>query len=60
MVYPDSKCWHTYVYDKLAYTHDGMLPKTIMAMVDRVTSKEPESEVQAPSDMLAGPLANVL
>ena len=44
MVYPDSKCWgySGTVTDDKAFTRDGMMPKTIMSMVDRVTSSGPE------------------
>ena len=40
MVYPDSPCWgyiHSVTDDK-QFTRDGMMPKTIMSMVERVTS----------------------
>ena len=43
MVFPNSACWgyNGSVEDEKAFTKDGMMPKTIMSMVERVTSTEP-------------------
>ena len=60
VVYPDSKCWgysDTLTDDK-AFTKDGMMPKTIMSMVERVTSTD--SEKQRLSDSIASTLASFL
>ena len=39
MVYPDSLCWGFLetVEDALMYTNEGVLPKTIMKMMERVS-----------------------
>ena len=61
MVYPDSKCWgySGTVTDDKAFTRDGMMPKTIMSMVDRVTSSGPE-ESETFAEFVAGTLSYFL
>ena len=58
MVYPDSECWgySRTLDDEKAFTHDGMMPKTIMSMVERVTSAGTKRGIEIPKFMLAGPL----
>ena len=58
MVYPDSTCWgyNSTVDDDKAFTYDGMMPKTVMAMVDRVTSDSSEGY----AELIAGALAAIL
>ena len=42
MIYPDSSCWGgSDLEDDNSLNRDGMLSKTIMSMVDRVTSSSP-------------------
>lgn len=43
MVYPDSECWgySNTLDDPLMYTHEGMMPVAITAMMERVTSAIP-------------------
>ena len=60
IVYPDSECWgysDTLADDK-AFTKEGMMPKTIMSMVERVTSTG--SEMQGLADSIASTLASFL
>lgn len=47
MVYPDSVCWgyNGSLEDDKMFTHEGMMPKTITAMMERVTSGVPSSYV---------------
>ena len=58
MVYPDSQCWgyNGTATDDKAFTRDGMMPKTIMSMVDRVTSANPE-ERETLAEFVAGTLS---
>lgn len=46
MVYPDSACWgySNTLTDDLMFTYDGMMPKAIVSMMERVTS--------SPSDLI--------
>ena len=62
MVFPDSNCWgyNDTVDDDKAFTHDGMMPKTIMSMVKRVTTAEAKRGIEIPKFMLARPFNNFL
>ena len=61
MVYPDSQCWgySNTLDDDKAFTRDGMMPKTIMSMVKRVTSSGPE-ESETFAEFVAGTLSYFL
>ena len=61
MVYPDSKCWgyNGTITDDKAFTYDGMMPKTIMSMVTRVTTANPD-ESETFAEFVAGTLSYFL